>query len=176
MPTAAFRLQKRVKSQLLVDLLADENLGRKFYLIANRKPDLYGQPHSTLRDSVNSYKGYVLRLKRKNEGHFLDLHQKALRYLEEISLISLSEQEDSDDSSHSSPIPSYLLSNSTMNSPSGSTGSTRSRPAIRPSPARLPFSPTAAHLPDCGKFTGKHRIIVDFSCAQLTMSVDFGFR
>jgi hypothetical protein len=60
------RLTIRAKSELIVDLEEEANKNVKFYLVANKKKHLYGEPNSTLRKSITNRRFRLIRLKKVN--------------------------------------------------------------------------------------------------------------
>lgn len=173
---APLSLDIRVKSQLIVDLVSDDNAGLKFYLLANKRQDLYGKPNSSLRKVVANRKDYLLKLKSKEESLFWKLYQEAVNYLTgeadnyltgEASLSEEAESEEAEQDTFNSEQGTFRsdsdsdFDSEAMKSPPMVTRSSRSRPTVPTaaayqsparvptayqSPARAPFSPHGASV------------------------------
>ena len=150
-------LDRTRKSHLIVDLETPENFGRKFYIIANDRPDLFGKPNTSLRRASQNHRAYLLRLKENNSRRYWSLYRQAFRFLngdtetddEDFDDDDEEEEEDhnkdeedeeeedeEEDDDYNHQDNSY--NNFNMNSPPGSAKDNRKRPPIDPKPFSSP--------------------------------------
>jgi hypothetical protein len=98
------RLMIRAKSVLIVDLEEEANKNVRFYLVANKKKHLYGEPNSTLCKSITNRRFRLIRWKKVNPVAYWELFHFASCYLateenlagEEVDIEEEEEEEEVD--------------------------------------------------------------------------------